>query len=697
MSNRYLDKINGPADLKTLSTAELEQLAEEIRQFILDSVSKAGGHLASNLGAVELTLALHHVFDFQRDKLLWDVGHQCYTHKIVTGRKAGFERLRHADGISGFPNPAESEHDQFSVGHAGTSIATAIGMALGEQLKAGKGETPGGGKTEGPGEGLSQPQNQPQASLEGAARPQAHRRDPEQAKKTTPRIVAVVGDASIVNGVSFEGLNNLGLVKRQMLIVLNDNSMAIDATVGAVAKYLAKVRLSQTYEGLRSTTRSILEHVPGIGRSVEETLERIKKTIRMALPQSQLFESLNIPYFGPVDGHDIESLVRLFKALGQIDHPVLLHVYTRKGKGFNPADKGPTRFHSTGPFKINGDNSVECAVGEQHPNYTEAFGESLTALAEKDERIVAITSAMCDGTGLQEFRKKFPERFYDVGIAESAAVDIAAGLAKTGMRPVVCIYSTFLQRSFDQIFQEVALQNLPVVFCVDRAGLVGSDGATHHGLMDIGYLRMLPNMVLTAPADAGEMTQALQFALSHGQPVVIRYPKDVIPPEHLTQAASKKPFELGKSVVVRRGLRSSLSIVSYGTMLADALKAAERLDSMGLNVDVINARFAAPIDEEILGPLSEGRRLITIEDHYLSCGFGSALLELAATQGRELGRIRVLGAPRHFIGHNSRPAQLMEAGITADEIVKTAKELSIERQIRSTRRQTGQIGVPNAK
>lgn len=666
MTNRYLDRINSPADLKTLSVAELEQLASEIRQFILNSVSKTGGHLASNLGAVELTLALHYVFDFQRDKLLWDVGHQCYTHKIITGRKAGFERLRTASGISGFPNPGESPYDQFTVGHAGTSIATALGMALGEQLKA--------------------------AQASGDAQ-----RAGQEPSRPAPAVVALVGDASIVNGVSFEGLNNLGLVKRQMLIVLNDNSMAIDATVGSVAKYFSKVRLSQTYEGLRSTTKNILEHLPGIGRSVEETLERIKKSIRMALPQSQLFESLNIPYFGPVDGHDLEGLIRLFKALGQINHPVLLHVYTKKGKGFNPADKGPTRFHSTGPFKINGDNTVEdCAVGSQSPGYTEAFGESLTALAERDNRIVAITSAMCDGTGLQEFRKRFPERFYDVGIAESAAVDIAAGLAKTGMRPVVCIYSTFLQRSFDQVFQEVALQNLPVVFCVDRAGMVGSDGATHHGLMDIGYLRMLPNMVLTAPADAAEMRQALQFALSHPQSVVIRYPKEPVPPERRTPATSEQAFQISRSVLVRHSLDSSLSILSYGTVLTEALIAAERLSALGIEADVINARFAAPIDEGLLDLLAEGRRLITVEDHYLSCGFGSALLELAATRGCELGRVRVLGAPRRFIGHHSRSAQLMEAGITADEIVKTAKELSIERQIRSTRRSAGPVGKPVA-
>jgi 1-deoxy-D-xylulose-5-phosphate synthase len=653
--SKYLEKVNSPVDLKKLQVGELVALAEEIRQFILDSVSKTGGHLASNLGAVELTLALHYVFDFKQDRLLWDVGHQCYTHKIITGRKAGFNLLRHTGGISGFPNPAESEYDLFSVGHAGTSVATAIGMALAEQLKTAASKT----------------------------------RDPKVEIQDAPRVVAVVGDASIVNGVSFEALNNLGLIKRQMLIVLNDNSMAIDATVGAVAKYFSKVRLSQTYEGLRSTTRSILEHVPGIGRSVEEALEKIKKSMRMVLPPSQLFESLNIPYFGPVDGHDIGSLVQLFTALSEVDHPVLLHVYTKKGKGFDPAHNGPTKFHSTGPFKINGD-SVESTAADPCRSFTDAFGESLTALAEQDDRIVAITSAMCDGTGLVEFRERFPDRFYDVGIAESAAVDIAAGLARSGLRPVVCIYSTFLQRSFDQIFQEVSLQNLPVIFCVDRAGMVGADGATHHGLMDIGYLRMLPHMILTAPADAVEMKGALEFALGQDQPVVIRYPKDAVPPDELVLAASGTPFKLGKSVVVRRGRKPSLVIASYGSTLTEALGAAETLAAEGIVVDVINARFAAPLDEGLLGGLSKGRGLITVEDHYLSCGFGSALLEMAVSTGCDLSCIRVLGAPNCFIGHNARSTQLMLAGISADEIANAAREMVANRATHEFRKK--QVG-----
>jgi 1-deoxy-D-xylulose-5-phosphate synthase len=633
-----LEQVDSPSDLKKLSVPQLRALADEIRQFILDSVSRTGGHLASNLGIVELTLALHYVFDFKEDKLLWDVGHQCYAHKIITGRKDKFARLRQAGGISGFPNPDESIYDRFIVGHAGTSIATAIGMALGSPLVA---RRPGHGPRE----------------------------------TSDEKIVAVVGDASIVNGVSFESLNNLGLVKRQLLIVLNDNSMAIDPTQGAVAKYFSRIRLSQTYDDLRKTTSNILEHLPGIGKSVEEAVERIKKSIRMVLPASQMFESLNIPYFGPVDGHDIGSLIQLFGALSQLKHPAILHVYTKKGKGFKPAGLVPSKFHSTGPFKMNGDD-VEPTVSTSRPSFTKVFGKHLTALAEKDSRIVAITSAMCDGTGLVEFRRKFSDRFYDVGIAESAAVDIAAGLARTGAKPVVCIYSTFLQRSFDQIFQEVALQNLPVVFCIDRAGVVGSDGPTHHGLMDIGFLRMLPNMVLTAPAVEVEMRLALEYALAEDKPVVIRYPKDLVPSKKYVRVACAEPFKLGKSVVIRQAQDSAIAIVSYGSVLVEALKAAKLLAKDGIEVEVINARFAAPIDEKIISLLDEGKSIITVEDHHLACGFGSAVLESAATKmagSNTLGTIRVLGVPRRFIGHNSRKSQLMEAGLNADEIVKTVK------------------------
>jgi len=388
---------------------------------------------------------------------------------------------------------------------------------------------------------------------------------------------------------------------------------------------------------------------------------------------------LNIPYFGPVNGYDVESLVELFKALSEMDHPAILHVYTKKGKGFEPASESPGRFHSTGPFSMNGD-SIESGKGRR--SFTKVFGDTLIELAEKDERIVAITSAMTDGTGLAGFREKFPNRFYDVGIAESAAVDIAAGMAKCGLRPVVCIYSTFLQRSFDQIFQEVSLQNLPVVFCVDRAGLVGSDGPTHNGVMDIGFLRMMPNIVLTAPADEADMKRALKFAINEGKPVVIRYPKDYIPIDGYDRSGCGEAFKLGKSVYVRRGDDASVAIVTYGSILTEALKAAELLERDGLAVDVINARFAAPVDEELVELLGKGKDIITVEDHRIACGFGSALLELSAAKlpKRQRGRLVILGLEKRFIQHDTRASQLKQAGINADKIEETVRKMCKKRR-----------------
>lgn len=628
--------INKPQDMvkQGLSISQLKQLADEIRRLILETVSQTGGHLASNLGVVELTLALHYAFDFEKDKLVWDVGHQCYAHKIITGRKEAFRRLRHAGGVSGFPNPEESSFDKFAVGHAGTSVGTAIGLALGA----------------------------------------AH-------QNTNEKIVAMVGDASIVNGGNFEALNNLGLVKRQLLIVLNDNSMAIDPTQGAVAKYLSKIRLSQQYDDLRRTTNDILEHVPYIGKTVEEAIEKIKKSIRMVVPASQLFESLNIPYFGPVDGHDIASLIKLFTELKQLNHPVILHLHTKKGMGWTPAGSSPSKYHSTGPFKMNGDSAeaLEPVIKEsaRQPSFTEVFGRELAAIAEKDKRIIAITSAMCEGTGLKKFRERFKERFYDVGIAESAAVEVAAGLAASGLRPVVCIYSTFLQRSFDQIFQEVALANMPVVFCIDRAGLVGADGPTHHGLMDIGFSRMMPNLVVAAPADAVEMRGVLEFAMSVQRPICIRYPKDTISAEQLAPV-NAEPFVLGKSVAIRNSSDSKATIISYGSILSEAIEAGKLLEREGIKVNIINARFAVPLDGSIIEILKQGKPVVTVEDHGSAGGFGSAAMESAASRihGFKAGAgVRVLGAPRRFIRHDSRAEQLMEAGINADKIAQAVREM----------------------
>jgi len=627
MQYELLDKINYPQDLRALTFPQLEKLASEICHFITYSVSNTGGHLASNLGAIELTIALHYVFDFTKDKLVWDVGHQCYAHKILTGRKDRFNQLRQKDGISGFPLPCESPYDQFSVGHAGTSIPTALGLALAcEKLK------------------------------------------------TNDKIVAFVGDASIVNGANFEALNNLGLVKRQMLIILNDNSMAIDVSQGAIARFLSKVRLSHKYEDLRSTTNRILEHLPVVGKKMEGALQSFKQTLRMAITPSRLFESLNVPYFGPVDGHDIASLIALFKAMSHLNRPAVLHVYTKKGKGFTPADDNPTKFHSTGPFKINGDVEMLSSGGK---SFTGAFSEAIAQLGKDDERVVAITAAMPDGTGLVKFRQKFADRYYDVGIAESVAVDIAAGQAKMGLKPYVCIYSTFLQRCFDQIFQEVSLQNLPVVFCIDRAGLVGSDGPTHHGLMDIGFMRMMPNMILISPANGIEMDAALKFANDCQMPVAIRYPKEDVQ-DDILPGVFEQPYELGKSLVVREG-KSKIAIVAYGSTVFEALKAAQSLKADNIDVTVINARFAKPLDNKIISLLNADNTIITVEDHYTACGFGSAVLEAAASAGARTDKIITLGIGDVYVQMDNRQGQLEACGIDAQNIINRIK--NVERRI----------------
>jgi 1-deoxy-D-xylulose-5-phosphate synthase len=613
-----IEKINSPADLKKLTVAEVSELAGEIRSFITECVSVSGGHLASNLGVVELTLAMHYVFDLGRDKLFWDVGHQCYTHKIITGRRESFKKLRSRDGISGFPNPSESPYDQFAVGHAGTAVATAVGMAIGEQHCGNK-----------------------------------------------EKIIALVGDASIVNGLSLEALNNMGLVKRQLLVVLNDNSMAIDATQGSFATYLAKVRLSHTYEDMRATANRLLEHMPLFGKGVEDAINRLKKTVRMsAVSASQLFESMNIPYFGPVDGHDLPALVELFSAMAKLDHPAILHVYTKKGKGFTPADNDPRKFHSTGPFKINGESA---SVSKSGRSFTDAFGEAMVDLARTDPRIFAITAAMCDGTGLKNFREQFAGRCLDVGIAESVAVDIAAGLAKAGQKPVVCLYSTFLQRTFDQVFQEVSLQNIPVIFAIDRAGFVGQDGATHHGLFDIGFMRMMPNMTVLAPANEAEMKLALKFAVNSSGPVAIRYPRDVVPTAACPEL--NEPFTLGRSIQLS-GPDAPTILVAYGTILSEAIKATAILRTRGIQAGVINARFAKPLDPLFLELLRQGKRVVTIEEHAAATGFGSAILELAAARGFA-ANVTVLGAPDRFIAQDSRENQIAQCGLTAEKIVET--------------------------
>jgi len=642
-----LSDINHPSQLRRLSIAQLEQLAVEIRRRILDVVGKAGGHLASNLGVTELTIALHYCFDFERDRLLWDVGHQCYPHKLLTGRNSRFDTLRQAGGISGFPSTAESPFDVFDVGHAGTAIASAIGLARGESL---------------------------------------------QGRDT--RVVAVVGDASIVNGLSFEGLNQAGTLDRQLLVILNDNSWGIAPTQGALAEYLAKFRTSTLYEEVKRRAKQILPQVPVIGQSMADALGHLKEGVKATLSQPQIFEQLGFVYCGPVPGHNIAQLIEFLQLLKDVKHPVLLHVHTNKGEGADFARKEPGRFHSPKPFVV--ENGVATIPKGNGKSWTAAFSDALVELAAEDEKIVALTAAMPDGTGLDKFAKTFPNRFFDIGIAESCTVDVAAGMAKSGLKPVVAIYSTFLQRGFDQIFQEVVLQGLPVVFCMDRAGLVGGDGAVHHGFLDICYLRGLPEMTLLAPADENELKAALRFALAQPRACAIRYPRANVP----KPMGDAPPFVRGQARLMREG--RDATILAYGSTVEPALDAAELLASQDLFVRVYNARFAKPIDEDMIRTaLSAGPNhpVITVEDHSIVGGFGSAVLETAQELGLSAQHLIRLGMPAdRFVRHGSRSGQLAECGIDAAGIAAAVSEaLNLRRantEPRPGRRDVSLAGPP---
>lgn len=628
---RILDTIRSPADLKGLSLGQLGTLAGEIRQRIIKVVCNNGGHLASNLGATELTLALHRVFDFAEDRLLWDVGHQCYVHKLITGRNAEFDSLRQAGGISGFPSTKESPYDLFDVGHAGTSIATAVGLARGDDALG---------------------------------------RD--------RRVVALIGDASIVNGVAFEGLNQAGTLQRQFLIVLNDNSMGIARTQGALASYLARLRVSSLYEETKTKVKQALPKVPLVGKSVYGALDDLKDRFRASMSPHQIFDQLGFIYVGPVDGHNLAYLIETLEMLKDVPRPVLLHVHTEKGRGCDWASKDPCTFHSPGKLKVVGD-SVS-VVESSRKSWTSALADAVLEIARTDPRVYVLTAAMPDGTGVAKVREELPDRCLDCGIAESCTVDVAAGMARAGLRPLACIYSTFLQRAFDQVFQEVVLQQLPVIFCIDRAGLVGGDGAVHHGYLDISYLRGFQNMVLMAPADEPELIQTLRFALTLDVPSAIRYPRDVVP-DALSPAP---PFELGKSRSLLDG--PDATILAYGSQVAYGLAAADTLTGEDVFVSIVNARFAKPVDEDMVTTaITRGGPVITLEDHSTTGGFGSAVLETANRLGLPTESIIRLGlAPDVFYRHGSRAGQLAQAGIDAAGIAAT-----VRRAFRARRRGAG--------
>jgi 1-deoxy-D-xylulose-5-phosphate synthase len=632
-----LDRIQSPADLKKLSPEELASLAQEMRSRIVDAVSRNGGHLASNLGVVELTLALHTVFDFGPypqgvDRLLFDVGHQSYPHKMLTGRAGLFDRLRKKGSVSGFPNPEESPYDLFAVGHAGTAISTAVGMARGD----------------------------------------AH-------LSKDSHVVAIVGDASIVNGVALEGLNNAGTLHRQLLIILNDNGMSISQPQGAFSHYLERVRVSTTYDEFKKISRNIVHQLPtGVGNRIEAMWHHFKEGVKSTFWPGQIFEAMGIKYMGPIDGHDLPGMINMLAELKHVQAPVLLHVKTVKGNGYEIATNEPTKFHSPSAFEVNG-----CRVEMKKGNgksWTNAYADAMIALAKQDPRVIALTAAMPDGTGLSKFEKEFPDRYHDTGICESHLTAMAAGMAKSGLRPFAAIYSTFTQRAFDQAWQEVILNNVPVVFCMDRAGYVGDDGAVHHGFLDQAFLRPLPGIVLMAPSDEAELNRSLRFSLTLDTASALRYPRDNVPACNFEEAIepslrgfASQEWAIGKSRTLREG--SDATLIVYGALAESAMAAAELLAAEGMNVGVIDARFCKPLDADMLERvLQPGHAVLTVEDHALQNGFGTAVIEHAVTHRLPTQNLTRLGMPDRLIPHATRGEQLTEVGLDPRGIAKSVRE-----------------------
>ena len=611
---KLLDTINSPADVKALTEEQLVQLAGEIRQLIIEVTSKNGGHLAPNLGVVELSLALHKVFSTPKDKIVYDVGHQAYIHKIVTGRRDMFHTLRQYGGLSGFPKRSESEHDAFGVGHSSTSISAALGMAVARDVK---------------GEDYD--------------------------------VVAVIGDGSMTGGMAFEALNNAGDLRKRMIVVLNDNEMSISKNVGAMSEYLYQLRTGETYNRIKHDLEGWLGNVD-FGGDVLKVLRRIKGSVKNLMLPTCIFEELGFTYLGPIDGHDIHSLIEVLEAAKNLDEPVLIHVITKKGKGYAPAEESPNKFHGTGPFEV--ETGKKIANPNAPITYTEVFGNTVIELAKEDENIVAITAAMPDGTGLTPFSKEFPKRFFDVGIAEQHAVTAAAGMAAAGLNPVVAIYSTFMQRAYDSVMHDICMQNLHVSLCLDRAGLVGDDGFTHHGVFDYAYLRSMPNMTVMAPKDEDELRHMLKTAVGMNGPVAVRYPRGSGVGVALSDSLNTLP--IGKAEVLREGI--DVSLWAIGTMVESAMKLAEKLAEQGINAGVVNMRFAKPIDKELLLAHAEKyKNIVTLEEGCLRGGVGSAVLE-ALNEARLLGTCKVLnfGIPDEFILHGDKQRLFQDIGLDVE-------------------------------
>lgn len=623
VKNNILDTINSPADVKRLSIPELKQLAEEIRQFLIRVISKTGGHLAPNLGVVELSLALHRVFSTPKDKIVFDVGHQSYIHKIVTGRREKFATLRQYGGISGFPKCTESEHDAFGTGHSSTSISAALGMAVARDLQG--------------------------ADYD---------------------VVAVIGDGSMTGGMAFEALNNAGTLHKKMIVVLNDNEMSISKNVGAMSEYLYQLRTGETYNKIKNDLESWLKNVD-FGSDVLKAMRRLKGSVKYLMVPTSIFEELGFTYLGPVDGHDVEGLIDVLQAARKINGPVMVHVLTKKGKGYKPAEESPNKFHGTGPYEI--------ATGKKITNpdapitYTEVFGKTITELADTDKKIVGITAAMPDGTGLSTFAKAHPERFFDVGIAEQHAVTSAAGIAAAGLKPVAAIYSSFLQRAYDSVLHDICIQNLHVTLCLDRAGLVGDDGYTHHGVFDYAYLRSIPNMTIMAPKDENELRHMLKTAVDFDGPISIRYPRgsglgvDIVEPLHT--------LPIGKAEVLREG--KDVCIFAIGSMVQSALDAVAALAEQGISAGVVNMRFVKPLDTELLFACAKKYgKIVTLEEGVLAGGVGSAVLEaLNKEQLLQQCQVLTLGIPDEFVLHGDKKLLFRDLSLDVPSIVKQTAEL----------------------
>ncbi|MEW6213866.1 MAG: 1-deoxy-D-xylulose-5-phosphate synthase [Nitrospirota bacterium] len=623
----YLELIKSPSDLKKLPISELKKLARELRETIIERVSINGGHLASNLGVVELTIAIHYVFNSPIDKIIWDVGHQSYSHKLLTGRYEMFSTLRKYKGISGFPKRDESEHDAFGTGHSSTSISAALGIIEGRdilrkfEIRNSKFEIPG-------------------------------------------RVIAVIGDGAMTSGLAFEGLNNAGHLKKDIIVILNDNEMSISQNVGALSAYLNRILTGEFYQKFRKETKSFLKGIPKLGGRAAKIAQRAEEMLKGLFLPGIIFEELGFNYVGPIDGHNLELLIATLKRIKGASSPTLIHVITKKGKGYEFSEKYPSMFHGVGPFEL----ETGSPVSGGGPAYSEVFGDTLIELAAKDNRIVAISAAMKEGTGLEHFAERYPDRFYDVGIAEPHAVTFAAGLATQGLKPVVAIYSTFLQRAYDEIVHDVCLQNLHVVFAIDRAGIVGEDGSTHNGLFDLSYLRHIPNLVVMAPKDNLELRAMLELAIKHNGPAAIRYPRGkVIQDTGSGYRIQNTELEIGKAEILKDG--KDIALIAIGNTVYPALSAAERLEKEGINVMVINARFITPLDQNLLlSVASRIKRIITVEENILAGGFGSAILELLSKTELIDVSVRRIGISDEFVEHGSQAILRKKYGLDEEGI-----------------------------